>query len=236
MKIALCLSGQPRYLQIGYKHLYENIISKYDVDVFSHIWFDESLVNKDIEFSIPYNRSHKWEKDVDKKLIDLYKPKKWLFEQPKQFSLENFLGANFEAIAPNNVLSMFYSIKQANNLRQQYELEKNIQYDLVIRSRTDCVLNINLNLHQVNKNTIYCYGLDQTMFNNFKICNDQFAIGDRGVMDIYCELYNLLEYYWKTYQPPSMVGERILTTHLYYSKVLVQCCKAPELDVNIYKG
>jgi len=236
MKIALCLSGQPRYLEIGFDALFKNFISKYNVDVFAHIWFDEKLIDTNIDFCIPYNRSHKWEKDADKKVIELYKPKKTFFEPPKQFSLEPFKGANFELIAPNNVLSMFYSIKQANNLKCAYENENNFEYDLVIRARTDLILQNNLNFSLIDKNKIYYYGLGQTMFDNISICNDQFALGSSKLMNIYSGLFDLLEFYWATYKPPSMVGERILTTHLHYSKTPIYCCNNSELYVNIHKG
>jgi len=237
MKIALCLSGQPRYIDIGYQYLYNNILSKYNIDVFSHIWYDEELIDSDIEFCIRYNRSHKWEKDSDKKILNLYNPKKYIFESPKSFSVQPFTGANFELIKPENVLSMFYSIEQANKLKKEYEKENNFRYDLVIRSRTDIILhNFNLNLNTVDKNKIYCYGLDQFMFENTIICNDQFAFGSSEYMDIYSSLFSMLEYYWQTYKPPSMVGERILTTHLYYSKIPVQCCNDSEMSVNIFKG
>lgn len=236
MKIALCLSGQPRYLDIGYQYLYNIFLSKYDVDVFSHIWFDEKLTNKDIDFCIRYNRSHKWEKNSDKKVLDLYKPKKYIFEPPKQFSTQPFLGANFELIKPENVLSMYYSIEQANKLKKEYEEENNFKYDVVIRSRTDIILqNFNLNLLNL-ENKIYYYGLDQLMFENIPITNDQFALGSSEHMDTYSSLYSMLEYYWQNYKPPSMVGERILTTHLYHSKVPIHSCKDTELYVNIYKG
>jgi hypothetical protein len=169
-------------------------------------------------------------------ILNLYKPKKYIFEPPKKFLLEEFTGANFELIKPQNVLSMFYSIEQANNLKKEYEKENNFVYDIVIRSRTDIILqNFNLDLNTLD-NKIYYYGLNQFMFNNIAICNDQFAIGSSEYMNIYSSLYSLLEYYWKTYKPPSMVGERILTTHLYYSKVPIKCCKDTEMYVNIFKG
>ena len=132
---------------------------------------------------------------------------------------------------------MYYSIEQANKLKKEYEKENIFTYDLVIRSRTDIILqNFNLNLNTLDNNKIYYYGLDQFMFNNVAICNDQFALGSSEYMNVYSSLYSMLEYYWKTYKPPSMVGERILTTHLYYSKIPVYCCNDSEMLVNIYKG
>ena len=38
MKIALCISGQPRMWEEGYKYHYKNIIKDNDVTVFLHSW------------------------------------------------------------------------------------------------------------------------------------------------------------------------------------------------------
>ena len=40
MKIALCLSGQPRVVEVGFQKLNETILQHNDVDVFIHTWFD----------------------------------------------------------------------------------------------------------------------------------------------------------------------------------------------------
>ena len=44
MKIAICLSGQPRYLEYGYFFIKKFILDKYSVDTFIHTWFDESYI------------------------------------------------------------------------------------------------------------------------------------------------------------------------------------------------
>ncbi len=38
MKIALCLSGQPRCVKQGYEYHKKNLLDHYDVDVFCHVW------------------------------------------------------------------------------------------------------------------------------------------------------------------------------------------------------
>lgn len=236
MKIALCLSGQPRYLDQGYKALFDNVLSKHDVDVFSHIWFDEQLVDQDIKFCIQYNRAQKWEKDSDKKIVELYKPKKWVFETPKQFPVEAFKDANFEQLSsdPSRVLSMFYSIKQANKLKKKYEQENNFVYDLVIRARTDLVINNNLDFKNIDSNKVYCYHV-HVSHENLLLCNDQFAVSSSKNMDVYSSLFDKLEYYWINDKPWSMVGERILSHHLYKTETDIYYCNDSELYVNIIK-
>ena len=39
-KVALCLSGQPRFVQEGYKTLSKNLVNFNEMDVFVHSWKD----------------------------------------------------------------------------------------------------------------------------------------------------------------------------------------------------
>ena len=58
MKIALCFCGQARSFESGYEYYKRNLLDHYDVDVYIHSWkFPES-----------------------NKLLQLYKPKDYLFE------------------------------------------------------------------------------------------------------------------------------------------------------------
>ena len=238
MKIALCLSGQPRYIDIGYRSLYDCLLSKYDVDVFSYIWYDDSMCGQEFGYGLQYNRCDKWETGLDKKIIDYYQPKKYKFAAPKEFSMNSFEGANFESIVkPSNVLSMFYSIKQVNNLRQEYEIDNKIEYDLVIRGRTDLILNnFNISLNNIETDKVYCYKTNITMLDNIEMCNDQFAIGNKKNMNVYSSVFDYLEYYWKDYKIPSMIGERVLTTHLFHNKISTYHCNDKEMYVSIYTG
>ena len=43
MRIALCFSGQPRFIEQVSPSILENVIGEHDVDVFAHLWFDDDL-------------------------------------------------------------------------------------------------------------------------------------------------------------------------------------------------
>ena len=43
MKLALCFSGQPRFVNECSDLIINNAIQDYDVDVFAHLWFDDDL-------------------------------------------------------------------------------------------------------------------------------------------------------------------------------------------------
>ena len=54
MKIALILSGQPRfYNSVSYTTIYNEILNKYDTDVFFHCWYSS---NKDYNYEYSPNR------------------------------------------------------------------------------------------------------------------------------------------------------------------------------------
>ena len=46
MKVALCFSGQPRFVNECSDLIINNAIQNYDVDIFGHLWFDDDLKNK----------------------------------------------------------------------------------------------------------------------------------------------------------------------------------------------
>ena len=75
MKIALCFSGQPRFIKESASLIKENVIQDYDVDVFSHLWFDEGLQTKPYK----YGGSGGWIKQriSDESLDDFIKLYNW---------------------------------------------------------------------------------------------------------------------------------------------------------------
>ena len=95
MKIALCFSGQPRFIEESAPLVKENIIQNYDVDVFSHLWFDEDLQTKPYK----YGGSGGWinqrisDESIDN-FIKLYNPKELLVEPSKKF-LNSKLSNNY---------------------------------------------------------------------------------------------------------------------------------------------
>jgi len=154
MKVAVCLSGQPRNAINSYNYINENIIIPNNADVFMHLNFD-----KDTKYML---KSHKdngnciAEENIDKKLVDLYKPKSYLIEKQKNFNNPNIHICNkrIENIMKMNkiddrnrarlhdmkcVMSMFYGIYKSNELKELYALDNGIVYDFVIRIRYDAV-------------------------------------------------------------------------------------------------
>ena len=50
MKVAVCMSGQPRLLEECYGYITKNIIEPNNADVFMHGWYDEESLSKPYKF------------------------------------------------------------------------------------------------------------------------------------------------------------------------------------------
>lgn len=145
MKIALCLHGLFDSLTDssskgidGYKHINAKILKNNDVDVYVH----------------------NWQPEKKKEIIDLYNPKKSLFES--QIDFDQII--NERKInelkncprSPKSVLSHFFSIQKAFELCYS----SGINYDIIIKSRFD--------LGRINRNTsqeypVQCINFDKNL-------------------------------------------------------------------------
>lgn len=198
MKTALCLSGQVRNWKNSFDSIYNQIIKKYNCDVFIHSWNAASS-----KISHDFNQKlfiDEWG-DVDYSFIKHYNPKKIKFDWPDyDFYRENF---NIKD-RTYNTLMMWYSLDQSNKLRKEYELETNISYDCVIRCRMDLFFE-NFKITELKKSTLYLppneninkpWSIEiREMFENNNrhwgyMTNDQFAYGDNNTMDYYCGIFD----------------------------------------------
>lgn len=208
MKIALCFSGQPRYLKEAYSGIYSNLIEKYSPDVFVHTWWDESMADKKMELSttLSYNRTYYWEKNTINMIKKLYLPKK-IFYQP-QINFKIYDNVNYELCNPQSVHSMFYSLEKSNKLKKKYEEDNNFVYDVVIRCRFDTLFDkFDINFYDIDMSYINCHVM------NHNIPNDQFAISNSKNMDKYSSVYSNLEQYQK-FGWTGFIGERLLKYHM----------------------
>ena len=209
MRIAICISGQPRYLEEGYFFI-NKYLSNYDVDFFIHTWWDESYVGNDFLFT-NIERDSRYDKDTINKITKYYKPKGLIIEKQKKFEISN--DVDYGGLHPLSTYSMFYSIKCSNGLKKKYEYENDFKYDLVIRTRFDIVINhFNLNLKDLDSDYFYLGG-EIHRGGQINVPNDQFCISSSKNMDYYSDLYDNLENYIKEGHR-VIVGEQLLKYHL----------------------
>lgn len=200
MKIALCLSGQPRDIKIGFKFIEKYLIKPndvHDIDIFCHAWYDPEEVGKSFTSAqqYPYGHVGMLEKDTDQYILNKIKPKKFLLEKQINF-IEYVQGFKTHVNAKQDMLSsMFYSMFVCNNIKKEYEVENNFVYDLVVRTRYDIAYfePIILSKYYSLLNKIIVpknYQLDQDIFGSVnKPMPDIFSFSNSKNMDIFCSVY-----------------------------------------------
>jgi hypothetical protein len=89
----------------------------------------------------------------------------------------------------NNMMNQCYKFKCAYNLLEEYEKETSTKYDIIIKSRFDCIPFDILN----------CVDIRDIDYTNTLICGhwtgflyDHAAIGNREIMHHYCNYYNVI--------------------------------------------
>jgi hypothetical protein len=189
MKIALCLYGQPRFIDNPNIKLYLDnlILDKYDVDTYGHFWYDDELISYTgsdwHDNPSPYYKGgdfYKVENTLD--IINkVYRPTKIIFEKPKEFyetlnkyelsvlenKKRNSLGENYFSLRNvNNLLSHLYSIEKSLNL-----IDFNNEYDFVVLTRYDSLI-LNLpDLSSLERGYIYAT-------NQHGICGNTYCFTD----------------------------------------------------------
>ena len=91
---------------------------------------------------------HSWSTHKKNEIVDLLKPKRYIFEEHKTFAKP------FHS-RKNHIWSRFYTGQISNDLKRQYELENNFKYDTVLSSRMDLIWFTELNLNRDIENNIF---------------------------------------------------------------------------------
>lgn len=196
MKVAICLSGQTRNWKSSYDSIKNQIIEKYNADVFIHTW---NVCGKTIPHNFINDYSDNFDK-IDYEFIKYYNPKKIKIDWPEYDTFKQKINES----RFYNTLMMWYSINKSNELRKEYESENNLKYDVIIRCRFDLFFK-NFEINNIDKNTIYLPP-NENMDNPFTIemrkilsqkgnhymPNDQLSYGTSNVMEYYCSVYDIL--------------------------------------------
>lgn len=199
MKIALCVSGQPRFYKKGFEQLSKNVIIPNNCDVFLHCWYSEKDVGRYMVGG-PWNDCNNqdiYTKEIPGNLISLYQPKKHSLEE--NFFLDRSLDEKWKTYPLTNgsnlsqsLHSMFYSVKKSIKLCEEYEKENNFKYDVIIRTRFDMGILDRLDICEsafTSSKTLYYLDL----------CNNKFVISDllfwgsgQVIKDV-CDVYDNID-------------------------------------------
>jgi hypothetical protein len=216
MRVAICISGQPRHALDAYPFILKNLIEPNQADVFIHMHFDPD--NLYMEKSHADNGKCELDGNIASTLFELYKPKGCLVEKPRDFQrpniniAENRLSRTKEMNRHRNwddtqhttytvkqLTSMYYSIYKANELKEVYANENNFVYDYVIRIRFDAAIMQPIICRNLNPNNIHYIEMGQPD----NLISDWLNVGSNAVMNVYASLYLNMEY---------------LNTFLYFKK------------------
>jgi hypothetical protein len=154
MRIAICLSGQPRTWKKCFPRWMELFGHQGEIDFFFHLWDYNSLPrllsSKTQILDEPISEEEK--NDV----ISTLNPKKYVFDSKKPISYWNCNLPTSEQFGPW-CIDQYYSRYYVSLLKQEYELENNFKYDIVIWQRADlyAMPETNVMLDIPNSNTVY---------------------------------------------------------------------------------
>lgn len=164
MKIALLLSGQPRFVEESlknpcYHYFQKNIIQKYDCDVFCHYWWSDDP-NQHYE-TAPWSGlgTLKISSQIPELITELYQPKSQKHEPPLSFQqVREMYPHYFKYETPKTIynhISMYTSLKRCWQLFDEYAKYNKIDYDFVIRCRYDSVVDIFPDLTKLDKTKVH---------------------------------------------------------------------------------
>lgn len=223
MKIAICMSGLTRTFKQCYRSYLDNIINHYDCDIFTVVSLDSNA--KDIDL-IPQTRKIIVENEPhhDEKDYALYK-----FKRTINYTIQGWL-------------SQFWKIKVCHQLMLDYQKEKSIKYDWVIRCRPDLMILRKIDdLNTLNKKYVYIPifpegdGLDiknnycddyfYDYVQNWGFLPDQFAIGSVEYMGLYSMRYDDLDKITHSEKITRFCSEHSLSRQLNFYNVKVKFLK-----------
>ena len=209
MKVALCLSGQPRVIEVGYQKLKAALLDYNDVDVFVHTWFDPD--NLSTESVIPGREGHRLDSRAIEKISEIYKPRVLIVEKPKIWNRHFYYPSitfqkahtwaheipgdgnieKAEAYLDNTTHCMWYSIMMSNLMKERYATETNTQYDWVIRNRMDYGPHVQIEFTEPPDDDTAVY-YQHNPDHPDGMVGDWYAMGSTNAMNVYCGLFTCL--------------------------------------------
>ncbi|MCX2817573.1 MULTISPECIES: hypothetical protein [unclassified Pseudomonas] len=268
-KVAVCISGQLRNFDSNSMHIWRSLVKPLNADVFIHTWDTQVLATSELKFltrtlgreissKLPSDLLHAEQfqrvfpktskllaKDIQNpvdilKLYKLDNVKHVITEPAEAFDkYANRLGLSMNG--KTNQAKMFYKLYACDQLRQQEELANGFEYDVVIRTRPDLIIDIPA-IHEALE---YCCRKPNSIFTSYfhhDGYGDQFAMGSSIAMSTYSNIWPKLESTRSFVLHPGFTGkgaEFLLGDHLFTSGLdveVIECAEKSlrtELAVNI---
>jgi hypothetical protein len=210
MKVAVIFAGQIRHTDFYASKIYQHLLNLYDVDVYAHLWYDESLIGQRIH----HEHYDVFEaKDYVGEFVRTYKPKAYMVEPPRRWDMSSYAARSCEPeihmtpaaahAAIERMISMWYSVNKAYSLIPNPD-----EYDFIVRLRTDSSLTKPIDLYALQRDKVYvetgrAAGADRRY-------SDWFAVGAPALMKRYADSYHHMH----KYQCNGMIHMHRLVDHL----------------------
>lgn len=223
MKIALCMTGQPRHFKKGYESIKKHIIDvNQNIDIFLHAWFDEENIgsgynNTSRTLQVDGYDNDIITRDLPKQLLDLYHPKKYIIE--KQIDCNQFIKDDYSK--RGNLTNPFASFSQYLSFEKSIQLKNDFgKYDMVFKCRYDAYLENNIIL--INYDKKYVYFPDDVKDDSVVKISDVIYFGNNDTMDNISSCYQYFDYYWRKYNlhwcNHELLGKFLIDKNIQYKK------------------
>jgi hypothetical protein len=211
MKVCLLLSGQMRNGIETFPLLKSNLLDRYDTDIFISTWDYPNLHN---ELKI-YNPIAVDIENYEAGFADKFKS----IVSDNEYKLES--NANLISAA-----SMWYKTMKVNNIRREHQRWIGTEYDIVIKTRPDILIEQPIEFIKPELDTLYVpKGWDWSSG-----LNDLMAYGNEYTMHEYCRLFYDFK---KVIDTMEIINpERILRKYLEDSDY-VKKIERPEIDLTL---
>jgi hypothetical protein len=217
MKIGICVSGLPRGEY--YPYWIDFLSKKYDCTVFVNYWkFNPDIHNHSYAAT---NGFSFMEESFDESWYH-FENAETIFTTNDWDIMRSIFAERLGKVESRyygwtgsyNPQSMYYSIYKSFQSLEEYEKQKNLKFDVIIRSRFDVYVvdkfNYDLSNLDFDDNTVYTPGWNLTPI------NDCWGIGARKPMSIYHSLYEVMMDYIPA---ASNHPERLLQHHFEQHKI-----------------
>jgi hypothetical protein len=219
MRAAIQISGEFRCLHLTLDSFQKYILNDLqargynEIYIFCHCWKKD----KTELGTFPFEGRGDWHKTIpvfsSEEGLAIFRPVSYLLETLEDIAILK---------GRSRILAMYYSIYITNKLREHFESQHNLSFDLVIRYRSDLMLEANLLTNKpeassflvIPKSTIVatCDAPFEST-DDAHIC-DYIAYGTPDMMNIYTSVFET----WVTI-PETPIGESCLAMHLKHRGV-----------------
>jgi hypothetical protein len=210
MKVAVCFSGLPRFIQECAPYWRNCLLQPYDCDVFVYVWRQSASEDAQTAHLVQ----------------QLYAPVRYHTDVVPHFDVTGFTERVWpHRVTPQAQFSQFEGIRRAQLLRQTQEHVRACKYDVVVRARFDWYLaQVDLEINPC-VNVARTPTLDGHRFTYDDVplvgISDQFAYGSSNTMDVYATIVENMKSLYELHGV-DFCGELFLRAHLHEHHVCIR--------------